>query len=64
MYVTCGTYGVIVQTFKTTIEATCMLLKIDDNMNDIKKKKVSSYAPKQPQIDIEVNVDSEQMILK
>lgn len=57
-------YGANAQTFKTTIEATCMLLKIDDNMNDTKKKWVLSYGPKQPQIDIEVNVDSEKMIPK
>ncbi|CAK9199750.1 unnamed protein product [Sphagnum troendelagicum] len=55
-------YGVKVQTFKTAIEAACMLLRIDDIVSGIKKKQAPASGPKQPQIDTEADVDSEQMI--
>ncbi|KAL5561161.1 hypothetical protein UlMin_030908 [Ulmus minor] len=42
-------YNVKAQTFKTTIEATCMLLRIDDTMSGIKKKQPpGASAPSKP----------------
>jgi T-complex protein 1 subunit gamma len=51
------------QTFKTAIEAACMLLRIDDIVSGIKKKQApGAGAPKQPQIETEGDADTEQMI--
>ncbi|KAG8070455.1 hypothetical protein GUJ93_ZPchr0006g46422 [Zizania palustris] len=57
-------YSVKAQTFKTAIEAACMLLRIDDIVSGIKKKQApgASLAPKQPQIEQEGDADNEQMI--
>jgi T-complex protein 1 subunit gamma len=56
-------YSVKAQTFKTAIEAACMLLRIDDIVSGIKKKQApGASAPKQPQIEQEGDADNEQMI--
>nr|CAB3468130.1 unnamed protein product [Digitaria exilis] len=56
-------YSVKAQTFKTAIEAACMLLRIDDIVSGIKKKQApGASAPKQPQIETEGDADNEQMI--
>ncbi|GJN38566.1 hypothetical protein PR202_gb27621 [Eleusine coracana subsp. coracana] len=56
-------YSVKSQTFKTAIEAACMLLRIDDIVSGIKKKQApGASAPKQPQIETEGDADNEQMI--
>jgi T-complex protein 1 subunit gamma len=56
-------YNVKAQTFKTAIEAACMLLRIDDVVSGIKKKQApGSSAPAKPQVEDEKDVDSEQMI--
>lgn len=57
-------YSVKAQTFKTAIEAACMLLRIDDIVSGIKKKQApgASSAPKQPQIEQEGDADNEQII--
>uniref|UniRef100_A0A0A9DAY7 CCT-gamma n=1 Tax=Arundo donax TaxID=35708 RepID=A0A0A9DAY7_ARUDO len=56
-------YSVKAQTFKTAIEAACMLLRIDDIVSGIKKKQApGASAPKQPQIEMEGDADNEQMI--
>ncbi|CAN6444530.1 unnamed protein product [Victoria cruziana] len=57
-------YNVKVQTFKTAIEAACMLLRIDDIVSGIKKKQApgASQAPSKPQIEQEGDADNEQMI--
>ncbi|XP_057812693.2 T-complex protein 1 subunit gamma isoform X2 [Cryptomeria japonica] len=56
-------YNVKAQTFKTAIEAACMLLRIDDIVSGIKKKQPQG-GPTKPQSQVEdgENVDSEQMI--
>ncbi|KAK1320868.1 hypothetical protein QJS10_CPA03g00411 [Acorus calamus] len=56
-------YNVKQQTFKTAIEAACMLLRIDDIVSGIKKKQApgAGQAPK-PQIEGEGDADNEQMI--
>ncbi|KAI3987301.1 hypothetical protein MKX01_003051 [Papaver californicum] len=56
-------YNVKAQTFKTAIEAACMLLRIDDIVSGIKKKQPpgASQAPKS-QIEDGDNADNEQMI--
>ncbi|XP_024387261.1 T-complex protein 1 subunit gamma [Physcomitrium patens] len=55
-------FGVKLQTFKTAIEAACMLLRIDDIVSGIKKKQAPGAAPKQPMTSTGEDVDSEQMI--
>lgn len=55
-------FGVKQQTFKTAIEAACMLLRIDDIVSGIKKKQAPGSAPKQPTTSTGEDVDSEQMI--
>jgi T-complex protein 1 subunit gamma len=55
-------FGVKQQTFKTAIEAACMLLRIDDIVSGIKKKQAAGAAPKQPATSTGEDVDSEQMI--
>ncbi|CAK9177941.1 unnamed protein product [Ilex paraguariensis] len=56
-------YNVKAQTFKTAIEAACMLLRIDDIVSGIKKKEApGSQAPSKPTIEQEGDADNEQMI--
>ncbi|KAK9180594.1 hypothetical protein WN943_029805 [Citrus x changshan-huyou] len=57
-------YNVKAQTFKTAIEAACMLLRIDDIVSGIKKKQApgSGQAPSKPQIETEADADSEQIL--
>lgn len=57
-------YNVKAQTFKTAIEAACMLLRIDDIVSGIKKKQApgAGSAPSKPQIEQEGDADNEQMI--
>lgn len=55
-------YGVKLQTFKTAIEAACMILRIDDIVSGIKKKQAPGSGPKQPVTSTGEDVDSEQMI--
>lgn len=55
-------YNVKVQTFKTAIEAACMLLRIDDVVSGIKKRQAPSATPTKPQVEDEKDVDSEQML--
>ena len=55
-------YGVKLQTFKTAIEAACMILRIDDIVSGIKKKQAPGAGPKQPVTSTGEDVDSEQMI--
>lgn len=52
------------QTFKTAIEAACMLLRIDDIVSGIKKKQApgAGQAPSKPKIEEEGDADNEQMI--
>ena len=56
-------YNVKAQTFKTAIEAACMLLRIDDIVSGIKKKQApgAGGAPK-PQIETEGDADGEQIL--
>ncbi|KAH9718755.1 hypothetical protein WN944_023719 [Citrus x changshan-huyou] len=57
-------YNVKAQTFKTAIEAACMLLRIDDIVSGIKKKQApgSGQTPSKPQIETEADADSEQIL--
>lgn len=56
-------YTVKAQTFKTAIEAACMLLRIDDIVSGIKKKQApGAQGPQKPKIDQEDEADNEQMI--
>ncbi|XP_022973837.1 T-complex protein 1 subunit gamma isoform X2 [Cucurbita maxima] len=55
-------YNVKSQTFKTAIEASCMLLRIDDIVSGIKKKQAPGTGPSKPQIETEADADNEQMI--
>ena len=55
-------YNVKSQTFKTAIEASCMLLRIDDIVSGIKKKQAPGAGPSKPQIETEADADNEQMI--
>jgi len=41
-------YAVKAQTFKTAIEAACILLRVDDVVSGISKKKESQHGPSQP----------------
>ncbi|KAF8408271.1 hypothetical protein HHK36_007420 [Tetracentron sinense] len=56
-------YNVKAQTFKTAIEAACMLLRIDDIVSGIKKKPApgASQGPSKPKIE-EGDADNEQII--
>ncbi|PKI44079.1 hypothetical protein CRG98_035541 [Punica granatum] len=56
-------YNVKAQTFKTAIEAACMLLRIDDIVSGIKKKQPpgAGQAPK-PQVETEADADGEQIL--
>ncbi|KAG0555658.1 hypothetical protein KC19_12G186100 [Ceratodon purpureus] len=55
-------FGVKSQTFKTAIGAACMLLRVDDIVSGIKKKRAPGAGPKPPQTSTGEDVDSEQMI--
>lgn len=57
-------YNVKAQTFKTAIEAACMLLRIDDIVSGIKKKQApgAGQAPSKPQIETEGDADGEQIL--
>ncbi|KAI7728709.1 hypothetical protein M8C21_019080 [Ambrosia artemisiifolia] len=56
-------YNVKAQTFKTAIEAACMLLRIDDIVSGIKKRQApGSNQPSKPTIETEGDADNEQMI--
>lgn len=57
-------YNVKAQTFKTAIEAACMLLRIDDIVSGIKKKQApgAGQASSKPTIEQEGDADNEQMI--
>ncbi|KAK9104489.1 hypothetical protein Scep_021333 [Stephania cephalantha] len=57
-------YNVKAQTFKTAIEAACMILRIDDIVSGIKKKQASGagQAPSKPKIEEEGDADNEQML--
>lgn len=52
------------QTFKTAIEAACMLLRIDDIVSGIKKKQApgAGQASSKPQIETEADADGEQIL--
>ncbi|KAF8026378.1 hypothetical protein BT93_F2999 [Corymbia citriodora subsp. variegata] len=56
-------YNVKAQTFKTAIEAACMLLRIDDIVSGIKKKQApgAGGAPK-PKVETEADADGEQIL--
>lgn len=54
-------YNVKAQTFKTAIEAACMLLRIDDIVSGIKKKTQGS-TPSKPKIEEEGDADNEQIL--
>lgn len=57
-------YNVKAQTFKTAIEAACMLLRIDDIVSGIKKKQApgAGQAPSKPKIEEEGDADNEQIL--
>lgn len=50
------------QTFKTAIEAACMLLRIDDIVSGIKKKQAPGAGPQKPKVETEADADGEQII--
>ena len=50
------------QTFKTAIEAACMLLRIDDIVSGIKKKQAPGAAQSKPKIETEADADGEQIL--
>ncbi|CAI0431716.1 unnamed protein product [Linum tenue] len=55
-------YNVKAQTFKTAIEAACMLLRIDDIVSGIKKKQAPGAGPSKPQVETEADADGEQIL--
>ncbi|XP_019059084.1 PREDICTED: T-complex protein 1 subunit gamma-like [Tarenaya hassleriana] len=56
-------YNVKAQTFKTAIEAACMLLRIDDIVSGIKKKQSPGQAPpSKPTVETEADADGEQIL--
>ncbi|MED6119998.1 T-complex protein 1 subunit gamma [Stylosanthes scabra] len=55
-------YNVKAQTFKTAIEAACMLLRIDDIVSGIKKKQAPGAGPSKPKVETEADADSEQIL--
>ena len=56
-------FTVKAQTFKTAIEAACMLLRIDDIVSGIKKKQApGAQAPSKPSVEQADDADNEQMI--
>ncbi|KAI5332672.1 hypothetical protein L3X38_022801 [Prunus dulcis] len=51
------------QSFKTAIEAACLLLRIDDIVSGMKKKQPpGAKAPSKPQVETEGDADNEQII--
>jgi len=51
------------QTFKTAIEAACMLLRIDDVVSGIKMQTPGAgQAPSKPKVETEADADSEQIL--
>ncbi|KAI3707404.1 hypothetical protein L6452_25891 [Arctium lappa] len=58
-------YYMKAHTFKTAIETSCMLLRIDDIVSGIKKKQAPGSArPLKPTIEQEGDADTKQMILE
>ncbi|XP_020571966.1 T-complex protein 1 subunit gamma [Phalaenopsis equestris] len=57
-------YNVKAQTFKTAIEAACMLLRIDDIVSGIKKKQApgAGPTPSKPKVEEEGDADNEQIL--
>ncbi|KAK8663764.1 hypothetical protein V6N13_083569 [Hibiscus sabdariffa] len=56
-------YNVKAQTFKTAIEAACMLLRIDDIVSGIKKKQAPGAGQAQkPKVETEADADGEQIL--
>lgn len=56
-------YEVKVQTFKTSIESATMLLRIDDIVSGLQKKKQSGASSRSPEVEGDGNtVDSEQQL--
>ncbi|PPD91973.1 hypothetical protein GOBAR_DD11090 [Gossypium barbadense] len=57
-------YNVKAQTFKTAIEAACMLLRIDDIVSGIKKKQApgAGQGPTKPKVETEADADGEQIL--
>ncbi|KAI5316213.1 hypothetical protein L3X38_045389 [Prunus dulcis] len=56
-------YNVKAQTFKTAIEAACLLLRIDDIVSGVKKKQPpGAKAPSKPQVETEGDADNEPII--
>ncbi|CAL5184986.1 unnamed protein product [Lathyrus oleraceus] len=55
-------YNVKAQTFKTAIEAACMLLRIDDIVSGIKKTQAPGAGPSKPKIETEGDADGEQIL--
>lgn len=55
-------YNVKAQTYKTAIEASCMLLRIDNIVSGIKRKQAPGSQPSKPQIEQADDADNEQMI--
>ncbi|OIW15659.1 hypothetical protein TanjilG_08415 [Lupinus angustifolius] len=55
-------YNVKAQTFKTAIEAACMLLRIDDIVSGIKKKQTPGAGPSKPKVETEADADGEQIL--
>ncbi|KAJ1403965.1 TCP-1-like chaperonin intermediate domain superfamily [Sesbania bispinosa] len=57
-------YNVKAQTFKTAIEAACMLLRIDDVVSGIKKRQApgAGQGPSKPKVETEADADSEQIL--
>lgn len=57
-------FNVKAQTFKTAIEAACMILRIDDIVSGIKKKQApgAGPAPSKPKIEEEGDADGEQIL--
>ena len=57
-------YNVKAQTFKTAMEAACMLLRIDDIVSGIKKKQApgAGPTPSKPKVEEEGDADNEQIL--
>ena len=57
-------YNVKAQTFKTAVEAACMLLRIDDVVSGIKKRQApgAGQGPSKPKVETEVDADGEQIL--
>nr|GEX05506.1 T-complex protein 1 subunit gamma [Tanacetum cinerariifolium] len=52
-------YNVKAQTFKTTIKAACMLLRIDDIVSEIKKRQAHGSQPSKPTIETSDDADND-----